>query len=99
MWISCGQIDGRPRVSVLKIDDTAAITLIADLRARHILDGAGDPIAITPDGTALFQRLDAEIGELTRHVWAGHAVDDLAAAYRVHSTITDRANELLARRR
>jgi DNA-binding MarR family transcriptional regulator len=82
----------------LRIGDAAAVALIDDLRARHILDQAGDPIALTADGAALFQRLDAKIGALTRQLWAGIDVDDLAAAYRVHSTITDRANHLLARR-
>jgi DNA-binding MarR family transcriptional regulator len=85
-------------VESLKIDAAAAVALIDDLRGRHILDESGDPIALTADGTALFQRLDAEIGELTRTLWAGLDADDLAAAYRVHSTITDRANQLLARR-
>jgi hypothetical protein len=50
---------------------------------------------MTPDGTTLFERLDAEIGKLTRQLWAGIDVDDLAAAQRVLATITARANELL----
>jgi DNA-binding MarR family transcriptional regulator len=82
----------------LKIEAPTAVALIDDLRGRHILDESGDPVALTADGTALFQRLDAEIGELTRALWAGLNADDLAAAHRVHSTITDRANQLLARR-
>jgi DNA-binding MarR family transcriptional regulator len=82
----------------LKIDRTAAVALIDDLQEHQILDESADPVAITADGTALFQRLDAEIGGLTRQIWAGLDEDDLAAAYRVHATITHRANELLARR-
>jgi DNA-binding MarR family transcriptional regulator len=82
----------------LKIDGVDAIALIDDLRARHLLDESGDPIATTADGAALFQRLDAEIGDVTQHLWAGLDADDLAAAHRVLSTITDRANQLLTRR-
>jgi DNA-binding MarR family transcriptional regulator len=82
----------------LKIDDADAIALIDDLRARHLLADSGDPIATTADGAALFQRLDAEIGDVTQHLWAGLDADNLAAAYRVLTTITDRANQLLARR-
>jgi DNA-binding MarR family transcriptional regulator len=81
----------------LNIDRTAVVALIDDLGARRLLDSSADPIAVTADGSALFQRLDSEIGRLTQHIWAGLDTDDLAAAHRVHATITARANELLGR--
>jgi hypothetical protein len=81
----------------LRIDDASAIALIDVLRARHLVHDVGDSVAMTPDGTTLFERLDAEIGKLTRQLWAGIEVDDLAAAQRVLATITARADELLVR--
>jgi hypothetical protein len=84
-------------VASLRIDDTAAIALIDDLRARRLVHGVGDSVAMTPEGTTLFERLDAEIGDLTRQLWAGIDVDDLAAAQRVLATIIARSNELLVR--
>jgi DNA-binding MarR family transcriptional regulator len=83
----------------LKIDRNAVTALVDDLRARHILEQSGDTVTITAQGTALHQRLNTRVEELTGQLWAGLDANDLASAHRVHTTITDRANQLLARHR
>ena len=80
----------------LKIDVATAVQTIEDLRADDIFDKAGDHLSPTPDGRSLYQRLNEEIRRLSQQIYAGLEVDDLAAAYRVLSTITQRANALLA---
>jgi hypothetical protein len=86
-----------PLSDILKIDDGAARRVIDDLRALKVLAGHGDAVATMPKGASLFARLSRDIGRLTDELWAGLDEHDLAAAYRVHTTIPQRANELLAR--
>jgi hypothetical protein len=81
----------------LKMDHTAVAARIDVLRGRHILEQSGDAVTITAEGTALHQRLNTRIEELTEQMWAGLDPDDLVSAHRVHTTITDRGNQLLAR--
>lgn len=83
----------------LKMDHTAVAVLIDDLQERHLVEQFGDTITITAQGAAQHQRLNSRVEELTEQLWAGLDPDDLARAHRVHTTIADRANELLARHR
>jgi hypothetical protein len=80
----------------LKIDEAAAADAINDLLARELLAGGDVAVEATPQGTVLYQRLNDRFGQLTRQMYAGLETDDLAAAYRVLSTLTERANALLA---
>jgi hypothetical protein len=79
----------------LKIDDAAAHGLLDDLQIRGIVMAADTGLALTTDGTALYQRLNGEVRRLSQQVFADLPVDDLVAAERVLSTITQRANAIL----
>jgi hypothetical protein len=59
--------------------------------------GTQDPYATALEGASLYQRLSDEVSRVTQQLWANLDSDDLAAANRVHLTITQRANELLAK--
>jgi DNA-binding MarR family transcriptional regulator len=79
----------------LKINDATADEVIDDLQEHNIFDRAGDNLSPTPHGRSLYQRLNGEISQQSQQIYAGLDADDLAAAYRVLSTITERANALL----
>ena len=51
---------------------------------------------MTAPGTSLYYRLNGEIRQVSQQIYAGLPTDDLAAASRVLTTITERANALLA---
>jgi hypothetical protein len=80
----------------LKIDGETATGAVAWLRSNGILEGDGSTAVVTQRGAELYGRLNDEFTQLTRQMYAGLEVDDLTAAHRVLSTITARANELLA---
>ena len=82
--------------SSLKVDRPTAMHVIDDLRAGGILESADGELSMTPDGSALYHRLTDQVQEMTQRLWSGLDADDLAAAYRVLSTITERANTMLA---
>jgi hypothetical protein len=84
-------------VDVVKIDVATAAGIVADLRTRHVIDDNAGDLSLTPAGSTLFDQLSDEITRLTDEMWAGLSADDLAVAYRVHTTITARANALLGR--
>jgi uncharacterized protein with FMN-binding domain len=87
-------------VSGLKIDERRAAEVIDDLRAKAVFVGSThvdtDTVTATAPGAALYQRLNAQVQGVTAQMYAGLEVDDLAAAYRVLATLTERANALLA---
>jgi DNA-binding MarR family transcriptional regulator len=87
---------GEQLESRLKVDHRTAMHVIDDLRAEGILESADGELSMTPDGSALYQRLTHQVHEMTQRLWSGLDADDLAAAYRVLSTITQRANTMLA---
>lgn len=63
--------------------------------ARGLLCVSTDGLTTTPDGSVLYERLDKEVRGISAKVWAGLDPDDLAAAYRVHTVVTERANSML----
>jgi DNA-binding MarR family transcriptional regulator len=83
-------------VSGLKIDHPTAVDVIAHLQADGIVTKTDSTLLLTPHGTSHYQRLNDEIRQLAQQMWAGLDMDDLATAHRVLSTITERANMLLA---
>lgn len=83
-------------VGGLKIDHATAVDVIAHLQAGAIVTTTGNELVLTPHGTSLYQRLNDEMRQLAQQMWAGLDMDDLATAHRVLSTITERANTLLA---
>jgi len=80
----------------LKIDAPTADEVIGDLGARGLIAERDAKLGPTPEGAALFARLNTEVQQLTRQLFVGIEPADLAAAYRVLATLTERANALLA---
>lgn len=59
------------------------------------LDSPG-PAQATPEGTALFARLNEATAPTTRALYAGLDPEDLAVAHHVLVAVTERADELVA---
>lgn len=80
----------------LKIDENAALIAIDALQASGVLAQNGDTLEVTPSGASLYGRLNDEYAALSRQMYAGLEADELATTQHVLSTITERANALLA---
>jgi hypothetical protein len=86
-------------VDGLKVDAAMAATTIDDLKFTGLFEQAGTtngPVVVTPEGAALYRRLMDHVGQIGRQIYADLEVEDLAVAYRVLSTVHQRANLLLA---
>jgi DNA-binding MarR family transcriptional regulator len=79
-----------------KVDEATASGVLAELEARGFVQRTGDDVSTTPEGARVFEHLSGEVGALTAHMWDGLDSADLATAERVLTTITRRANALLA---
>jgi DNA-binding MarR family transcriptional regulator len=95
---SGGSIDRGPLVARIsgarKVDVAAIGTAIAELAAAGLVT-AEDPVTCTDEGRATYHRIRAAVGEITARLFE-FPPEDLAAAGRVLSIITARANALLA---
>jgi hypothetical protein len=80
----------------LKIDPSIADDVIDSLATRRLLFVSAESVTTTDEGSNLYQRLDGEVRGISAQVWEGINATDLAAAYRVHLVVTERANTLLA---
>jgi DNA-binding MarR family transcriptional regulator len=79
----------------LGLDGAAAAQLCAALVQKGLVT-AGDPVALTPQGTQLFDSLNATVRQTTQRIYAGLDADDLATAHRVLATLTDRAQRAVS---
>jgi hypothetical protein len=79
-----------------KVDEAAATEVLRDLEDLGALQRIGDTISTTPEGARLYERLSGEVSKLTAQMWEGLDSADLTTAARVLTTITQRANALLA---
>jgi DNA-binding MarR family transcriptional regulator len=79
-----------------KVDEAAAEAVLAALEGRGLLQMSGDTIATTPEGARLFEQLSGQVNTYIAQMWDGLDSDELATAARVLTTITQRANALLA---
>jgi DNA-binding MarR family transcriptional regulator len=79
-----------------KVDESAAGAVVADLEGRGLLQRTGDNISTTPDGAKLFERLSSQVNTFVAQMWEGLDSAELSTAARVLTTITQRANALLA---
>jgi DNA-binding MarR family transcriptional regulator len=79
-----------------KVDGAKATAVLADLEGRGIVERIGDNVSTTPAGARLSDQLTLEVGQLTAHLWEGLDAAELTIAARVLTTITQRANALLA---
>jgi DNA-binding MarR family transcriptional regulator len=80
----------------LKIDGATAVAVVDGLQTQGVLERAGDDIVSTWEGRALYRRLDDEVRRVTTLIYDGFDTEDLVVAHRVLSTITERANAILA---
>ncbi|SRR6266498_1154585 len=87
----------------LGADEPAIAGLLEQLRAAGLIrerSGAAGSGAVslelTADGDALYQRLQAAVGQLTAQLYSGLDADDLAITRRVLLEVTQRANARLA---
>jgi hypothetical protein len=84
--------------NALQIDDTAAEATITEMADERLLQTAsGSLIALSDAGRDRYTRIRAAIDQTTAPLYAYIPADDLAAARRVLTTISERADTLLAR--
>ncbi|MEU1346803.1 hypothetical protein [Streptomyces sp. NPDC005795] len=98
-----GSIERRPLVermtSTLKIDAATVETALAELIAQGLLEvEPEDParLTMTAGGSKLHRTHRAALAEITARLYADLPADDLAAAGRVLTEVTARANTVLA---
>ncbi|MER5461532.1 hypothetical protein ABT010_12765 [Streptomyces sp. NPDC002668] len=81
--------------STLKIDESVALATIADLTASKLvetLSGDESRIRLTDAGRALQGRISTATAGITERLYGGLPAEDLAAASRVLTAVTARAN-------
>jgi hypothetical protein len=69
---------------------------VAALAELGLTESSGGRIALTPAGVSRHEAIRAGIADLTRTLYGNFAPEDLAVAGRVLTTLTERANALLA---
>lgn len=100
---SGGSIERHPLVermtSTLKIDTTTVETVLAGLIAQGLLEvESADParLTMTAGGSGLHHTHRAALADITARLYADLPAEDLAAAGRVLTEVTARANAVLA---
>ncbi|MFD9224283.1 hypothetical protein ACFWDI_30770 [Streptomyces sp. NPDC060064] len=81
--------------STLKIDASTALAAIADLTASKLVEtlpGDASRIRLTDAGRALQDRISTATAGITERLYGGLPAEDLAAASRVLTAVTARAN-------
>ena len=95
-----GQADRRPLTAIavngMKIDEAAVDAAFATLADSGLVTVTADHIRLTDAGSRLHQRVNATMGPTSAGLLRDLPDDDLAAAARVLTTITARANGILA---
>jgi hypothetical protein len=81
--------------SGLKVSDAVAIAAVDALAASGIVS-AGDEIALTERGAVVQRAIRGEIDAITTRLYGDLPAEDLATAGRVLTTVTERANAMLA---
>jgi DNA-binding MarR family transcriptional regulator len=84
----------------LKVDETTARSAVSELVDRGLITRtaptANPKITLTPAGSARRQQALDGLAQITQRLYGGLPPEDLAAAHRVLSTVTSRANAELA---
>jgi DNA-binding MarR family transcriptional regulator len=80
----------------LRLDQQTAAAVIDALSARGLITVRGDELTPTDEGSALHARVTSQVLLLTQRMYAGLDPADLAAAYRVLSTLNERGSAILA---
>jgi DNA-binding MarR family transcriptional regulator len=82
----------------LQIDDTAAEATIAEMADERLLEAtSGSEVALSDAGRERYERIRAAIGEITAPLYGDLPPGDVAVTRRVLTTISDRADSMLAR--
>lgn len=85
-------------VGSLKVDADSARSVIAGLTEKGLLDDGASELRVTDAGAALFAESGEEISKVAARIYADIPAEDLAAAGRVLTLVTERANAELAAR-
>ncbi|MGX1882165.1 hypothetical protein [Streptomyces sp. NPDC055287] len=96
--IDRGRLVGR-MTGTLKIDDATALATIAELTASVLVEAVpGDEcrIRLTDAGQELHRSIRTAVGEITARLYDGFEPDEMAAAGRLLTALTARANAELA---
>ncbi|MFD9503041.1 hypothetical protein [Streptomyces sp. NPDC060035] len=80
----------------LKVDAETAAAAIDALITSGLLTDTGSRLALTTSGHALQRDIRTGTAEITAGLYADLPAEDLAAAGRVLTTVTERANAVLA---
>jgi DNA-binding MarR family transcriptional regulator len=82
----------------LRIDDTAAETTIDEMVYEQLLEPAsGSVVALSDAGGERYERIRTAIDQITAPLYGDLPPGDVAVTRRVLTTISDRADTLLAR--
>ena len=79
-------------VDALKIDEAAVHTVVEELIEGRLLTAESAALRITDAGRELYRTTSAETSPISARIYAGIPAEELAAAGRVLSLITERAN-------
>ena len=81
----------------LKIEEPAALRTVDEMASRGLLaEPAAGQVALTEHGRELFEGIRTSGNEIAARLYAGIPAEDLAAAGRVLTLVTERANAELA---
>ncbi|MGW2516865.1 MarR family winged helix-turn-helix transcriptional regulator [Streptomyces sp. NPDC001617] len=83
-------------VGSLKVDAADAQEVVEELVAKGLLAAEESRLRITDAGREFYAEVSAESAEFSARVWGGIPEEDLAAAGRVLTLVTERANAELA---
>ena len=83
-------------VGSLKVDSAHARGVVEELSAKGLLAAEESRIRATDAGRAFYAEVSAESAEFSARIWGGIPEEDLAAAGRVLTLVTQRANAELA---
>ena len=80
----------------LKTDQRGAADHIAALAAQGLVGTGPSGTAVTADGQRLIDRVQAQVGEITRRLWGDIPAADMAVVRRVLGTVLKRAESELS---
>ncbi|WP_282703842.1 MarR family transcriptional regulator [Streptomyces sp. CC219B] len=83
-------------IDSLKAEAAEADAVVEELLAGGLIAAEASRLRVTDSGRELFARTGAEQKEISARIWGGIPAEDLAAAGRVLSLVTERANRELA---
>ncbi|WLW50167.1 MarR family winged helix-turn-helix transcriptional regulator [Streptomyces sp. YU58] len=86
----------RQVVDGLKIDPAEAGDAVEALITKGLLAPEASLVRVTDSGRALYADTSAETAQISARIYAGIPTEDLAAAGRVLTLVTERANQELA---